>query len=105
MASKLEILNDKLNEAFIGGGAERNATQHKKGKLTARERIEVFLDAGSFEETGALVIHRSTDFGMEKKQFYGDGVITGFGTVAGRRVAVYAQDFTIFGGSLSETHA
>ena len=89
----------------MGGGEKRIAAQHKKGKLTARERIELLMDPGSFEEIGALVIHRTIDFGMDEQQFYGDGVITGYGTVNGRLVYVFAQDFTVFGGALSETHA
>ncbi len=88
-----------------GGGAERIASQHKKGKLTARERLQVLLDEGSFEEIGALVTHRSKDFGMEKQQYPGDGVVTGYGHIHGRVVYVFSQDFTVFGGSLSETHA
>ncbi len=105
MKNKLEELNDKRAKAHLGGGAARIEKQHTKGKLTARERIHFLLDKGSFEEIGMLVTHRSTDFGMEKKQFYGDGVVTGYGTVNGRLVYVFAQDFTVFGGSLSETHA
>lgn len=105
MKSKIEILREKVIEGKQGGGAERNATQHKKGKLTARERITLLMDQGSFEEIGALVLHRTKDFGMEDQQFYGDGVITGYGTVNGRLVYVFAQDFTVFGGALSETHA
>ena len=85
--------------------AARNAAQHKKGKLTARERISLLMDPGSFEEIGALVVHRTKDFGMEDQQFYGDGVVTGYGTINGRLVYVFAQDFTVFGGALSETHA
>jgi propionyl-CoA carboxylase beta chain len=83
----------------------RIASQHKKGKLTARERIHFLLDEGSFEEIGAFVTHRSKDFGMENQQFLGDGVITGYGTISGRLIYVFSQDFTVFGGSLSETHA
>ena len=105
MKDKLQELNDKKVEAHLGGGTTRIDKQHAKGKLTARERIHFLLDNGSFEEIGMFVIHRSTDFGMEKKQYYGDGVITGYGTVNGRLVYVFAQDFTVFGGSLSETHA
>ena len=105
MKSKVDILRKKLAEGKEGGGKARNATQHKKGKLTARERISILMDPGSFEEIGALVLHRTKDFGMEDQQFYGDGVITGYGTVSGRLVYVYAQDFTVFGGALSETHA
>jgi propionyl-CoA carboxylase beta chain len=103
--TKTEILRDKLEAGKLGGGEQRNAVQHKKGKLTARERIHLLLDANSFEEIGALVIHRTKDFGMEAQQFYGDGVVTGYGTVNGRLVYVFAQDFTVFGGALSETHA
>ncbi len=105
MKSKVDILRKKLEEGKLGGGAERNTTQHKKGKLTARERISLLMDEGSFEEIGALVVHRTKDFGMDSQQFYGDGVITGYGTVNGRLVYVFAQDFTVFGGALSETHA
>ena len=105
MQKKLDTLLEKQNLAKIGGGQVRIDKQHKKGKLTARERVHFFLDDGSFEEIGMLVSHRSTDFGMEKQRFYGDGVITGYGTVNGRQVFVFAQDFTVFGGSLSETHA
>jgi propionyl-CoA carboxylase beta chain len=88
-----------------GGGKERIAKQHGAGKLTARERLELLLDPGSFEEVDRLVMHRSHDFGMEKQRFPGDGVLTGFGRIEGRQVAVFAQDFTVFGGSLSEAHA
>lgn len=105
MKSKVDILRKKLAAGMEGGGEARNAAQHKKGKLTARERITILMDPGSFEEIGALVLHRTKDFGMEDQQFYGDGVITGYGTVNGRLVYVYAQDFTVFGGALSETHA
>jgi propionyl-CoA carboxylase beta chain len=105
MKSKVDILREKLEEGKLGGGVNRIATQHKKGKLTARERITLLLDPGSFEEIGALVLHRTKDFGMEEQQFYGDGVITGYGTVNDRLVYVFAQDFTVFGGALSETHA
>lgn len=105
MKSKVDILREKIEAGKLGGGANRIATQHKKGKLTARERITLLLDPGSFEEIGALVLHRTKDFGMEEQQFYGDGVITGYGTVNGRLVYVFAQDFTVFGGALSETHA
>lgn len=105
MKSKVDILRKKLAEGKEGGGKARNETQHKKGKLTARERITLLMDPGSFEEIGALVLHRTKDFGMEDQQFYGDGVITGYGTVNSRLIYVYAQDFTVFGGALSETHA
>lgn len=105
MNDKIKILNSKKQEAMAGGGAERVAAQHAKGKLTARERIELLLDPGSFEELGMFVLHRTTDFGMENQQFPGDGVVTGYGTIANRLVYVFSQDFTVFGGSLSETHA
>jgi propionyl-CoA carboxylase beta chain len=105
MANKRELLLQLREEAKLGGGLDRIASQHKKGKLTARERIHFFLDEGSFEEIGAMVMHRSADFGMEKQKVLGDGVVTGYGTVNGRLVYVFSQDFTVFGGSLSETHA
>lgn len=105
MESKIENLNQKLAKAYLGGGQERIDKQHQKKKLTARERVLYLLDEGSFEEIGALVTHRTKDFGMENQQFYGDGVVTGYGTVNGRLIYVFAQDFTVFGGSLSETHA
>ncbi|MBB1192193.1 methylmalonyl-CoA carboxyltransferase [Flavobacterium sp. SOK18b] len=105
MKDKINILNEKIAEAHLGGGKNRIAKQHSNKKLTARERIEYLLDENSFEEIGMLVTHRTTDFGMEKEQYYGDGVITGYGTINERLVYVFAQDFTVFGGSLSETHA
>ena len=105
MNSKIEGLNERLAQAYLGGGQARIDKQHKKNKLTARERIHYLLDDNSFEETGILVTHRTTDFGMDKEQYYGDGVVTGYGTIDGRLVYVYAQDFTVFGGALSETHA
>jgi len=92
-------------EALLGGGETRIESQHKKGKLTARERIELLLDAGSFEELGKLVRHRSHDFGLEKQRFLGDGVVTGYGKIDGRLVYLFSQDFTVFGGSLSEAYA
>lgn len=100
-----EILRDKNREAATGGGAERIARQHRDGKLTARERIEFLLDEGTFEEFDRLVRHRCRDFGMEEQQFAGDGIITGHGRIEGRQVFLFAQDFTVFGGSLSETNA
>lgn len=105
MQNKIELLNEKKALAKIGGGEKRIETQHKKGKLTARERIHFLIDEGTFEEIGMLVTHRCKDFGMEDQQFYGDGVVTGYGQLNGRLVYVFAQDFTVFGGSLSETHA
>ncbi len=103
--NKREVLASKILEAKKGGGENRIVAQHKKGKLTARERIDILLDKNSFEEIGMFVTHRSTDFGMEKEQYLGDGVVTGYGTVNDRLVYVFSQDFTVFGGSLSETHA
>jgi propionyl-CoA carboxylase beta chain len=105
MKSKADILREKIELGKLGGGRGRIEAQHKKGKLTARERIHLLMDPGSFEEVGALVIHRTTDFGMDEQHFYGDGVITGYGTIDGRLVYAFAQDFTVFGGALSETHA
>ncbi len=105
ISEKSKILDAKREEAALGGGTARIESQHKKGKLTARERLHFLLDEGSFEEIGMLVSHRSKDFGMEKEIYPGDGVITGFGTINGRLTYVFSQDFTVFGGSLSETHA
>ncbi len=105
MNKKQQILQSKIDQAQLGGGQVRIDKQHKKGKLTAHERVHFLMDEGSFEEIGILVTHRTTDFGMEKQVFLGDGVVTGYGTVDGRLVYVFAQDFTVFGGSLSETHA
>ena len=102
---KNEKLEDKLKESRLGGGQKRIDAQHKKGKLTARERLELLLDSNSFEEIGGFVTHRSTNFGLEKTKFLGDGVVTGYGTVNGRLVYVYSQDFTVLGGSLAEAHA
>ena len=105
MNKKTEELKRKQEEALLGGGKLRIESQHKKGKLTARERLHFLLDEGSFEEIGMLVMHRSTDFGMGNEHYPGDGVVTGYGTINGRLVYVFSQDFTVFGGSLSETHA
>jgi len=105
MKDILEQLEDRRAEARMGGGERRVAAQHSKGKLTARERIELLLDEGSFEEFDMFKAHRCVDFGMEKDRPHGDGVVTGWGTVNGRMVYVFSQDFTVFGGSLSETHA
>jgi propionyl-CoA carboxylase beta chain len=102
---KLDLLRLKRHEAMQGGGPVRIESQHKKGKLTARERLHFLLDEGSFQEIGMLVTHRSIDFGMEKEKYPGDGVVTGYGTINGRLTYVFSQDFTVFGGSLSETHA
>ena len=103
--NKREILDQKMKEAQMGGGQKRIDAQHAKNKLTARERLDLLLDKNSFEEIGALVKHRSTDFGMDKLHYPGDGVVTGYGTINGRLIYVFSQDFTVFGGSLSETHA
>lgn len=105
MNDKMLRLRETWKEALAGGGLDRIEQQHQKGKLTARERVHLLLDDNSFEEIGAFVTHRCTDFGMEKQQALGDGVVTGYGTISGRLVYVFAQDFTVFGGSLSETHA
>ena len=105
MQDILAELEVRRQAARMGGGEKRIAAQHAKGKLTARERVELLLDEGSFEEFDMFVVHRCTEFGMEKDRPAGDGVVTGWGTVNGRMVYVYAQDFTVFGGSLSETHA
>ena len=102
---KFEELDRKNSEALLGGGDKRMEQQHAKGKLTARERVMLLMDEGSFEELGKFVMHRSKDFGLDKEHYLGDGVITGYGTIAGRLVYVFSQDFTVFGGSLSETHA
>ncbi|MEX2364014.1 MAG: carboxyl transferase domain-containing protein, partial [Balneolaceae bacterium] len=102
---KVERLQKLREEALKGGGADRIEKQHEKGKLTARERLDLLLDKGSFEEIDKFVTHRSTAFGLEDQQFLGDGVITGHGKIHGRPVYVFSQDFTVFGGSLSETHA
>jgi len=102
---ELEELERRKRESELGGGEARIERQHKEGKLTARERITLLFDPGSFQELDQLVVHRNTDFGMEKQRVPGDGVVTGYGTVQGRLVYAFAQDFTVFGGSLSETHA
>jgi propionyl-CoA carboxylase beta chain len=103
--SKLETLRERSVLAEQGGGVARVEKQHEAGKMTARERIEFLLDEGSFEEFDKLVVHRSRDFGLDKQLYPGDGVVTGHGLIDGRNVFVFAQDFTVFGGSLSETHA
>jgi len=102
---KIQQLRSIKEKTLLGGGEKRIQEQHRKGKLTARERLEVLLDPNSFEEVDALVEHRSYDFGMEKQKYPGDGVVTGSGTIDGRLVFVFSQDFTVFGGSLSEAHA
>ncbi|WP_291779920.1 acyl-CoA carboxylase subunit beta [Cecembia sp.] len=102
---KNELLQKKNEESLLGGGEHRIAAQHKKGKLTARERIDLLLDEGTFQEIDKFVMHRAKDFGLDKEHYLGDGVVTGYGEVDGRLIYVYSQDFTVFGGSLSETHA
>ncbi len=105
MEDKIKALNQKREEAAMGGGQKRIDAQHAKGKLTARERIHFLLDEGSFQEIGRLVTHRSTNFGLDKMRFLGDGVVTGYGRIDGRLIYVFAQDFTVLGGSLAEAHA
>ncbi|NOZ47795.1 MAG: acyl-CoA carboxylase subunit beta [Chlorobi bacterium] len=102
---KIKLLESKIEESLLGGGKDRIESQHSKGKLTARERIKLLLDEDSFQELGMFVTHRTNDFGMSAQKFLGDGVVTGYGTVDGRLVYVFSQDFTIFGGSLSEAYA
>ncbi len=102
---KSNVLDQKRAQALLGGGQDKIDAQHKKGKLTARERVDLLIDAGTFEEIGMLVEHRSREFGLEKQIFPGDGVVTGYGRIHGRLVYVFSQDFTVFGGALSETHA
>ena len=105
MKDKFDKLNQLREEAQLGGGKNKIDEQHQKGKLTARERIELLVDEGSFDEIDMLVKHRSSDFGLDKKKILGDGVVTGFARIDGRPVALFSQDFTVFGGSLSEAHA
>ena len=105
MNEKISQLEEKIAEAQKGGGEKRIEKQHEKGKFTARERIHFLLDEGSFEEIGMLVTHRSVDFGLDKQKILGDGVVTGYGRIEGRLVYVFAQDFTVLGGSLAEAHA
>ncbi len=105
MEEKFNQLDAKIEEAKLGGGEKRIEAQHSKGKLTARERIHFLMDEGTFQEMGMLVTHRSTNFGLDKTKFLGDGVVTGYGNVNGRLVYVFSQDFTVLGGSLAEAHA
>ncbi|RME75567.1 MAG: acyl-CoA carboxylase subunit beta, partial [Planctomycetota bacterium] len=105
MNPKIEFLEELRKQAHLGGGKERIEKEHQKGKLTARERLEILLDPGSFQEVDMFVEHDCSRFGMDKKKIPGDGVVAGFGTIQGRYVAVFAQDFTVFGGSLSAAHA
>src|SRR5204863_7780787 len=103
--NKLHTLRERSAQAEQGGGAARFEKQHAAGKMTARERLEFLLDDDTFQEFDKLVAHRSRDFGLDKQIYPGDGVVTGHGLIDGRKVFVFAQDFTVFGGSLSETHA
>ena len=105
LEEKLQELKRRDGLAEAGGGPDRRERQHKEGKMSARERIEFLLDEGTFEETDKLVTHRSTDFGMDEQKYFGDGFVTGYGRIEGRLVFVFAQDFTVFGGSLSEANA
>ena len=105
MQEKIDLLEQKIANSKLGGGEKRIVAQHKKGKLTARERIHFLFDKGSFEEIGAMVIHRSVNFGLDKTKFLGDGVVTGYGTINGRLTYAFSQDFTVLGGSLAEAHA
>src|SRR3982751_6705081 len=105
MRDKLELLDQRRAESELGGGEARLKAQHEKGKLSARERLDLLLDEGSFVELDRFVVHRSSDFGLESQKYYGDGVITGYGKIDGRLVYVFSQDFTVFGGSLSEAFA
>ncbi|MFZ1613978.1 MAG: carboxyl transferase domain-containing protein, partial [Holophaga sp.] len=103
--AKKEMLRKLREESLLGGGQDRIDAQHAKGKMTARERVDALLDKGSFRELDAFVTHRTHDFGMDKKKFLGDSVVTGWGQIEGRPVYVFSQDFTVFGGSLGEVHA
>ena len=103
--TKIQILNDQKAKSRLGGGTERIEAQHKKGRLTARERIDLLLDKGSFHEVDAFVKHRTHDFDLDKQKYMSDSVITGWGTIESRLVYVFSQDFTVFGGSLGEVHA
>src|ERR1700692_2294630 len=105
LEAKIAELKKRDQMALEGGGAQRRERQHKEGKMSARERVEFLLDEGTFEETDKLVTHRCNDFGMADQKYYGDGFITGYGRIEGRLVFVFAQDFTVFGGSLSEANA
>ena len=105
MQDKIKLLSKKKENAILGGGEDRIAAQHQKGKLTARERIELLVDEGSFDELDMFVQHRAKDFGLDKQKYPGDGVVTGIAKIDGRPVALFSQDFTVFGGSLSEAHA
>ncbi|MBU2446009.1 MAG: acyl-CoA carboxylase subunit beta [Bacteroidetes bacterium] len=105
MKDKIELLKKNIEKAELGGGKDKIDQQHKRGKLTARERLNILLDENSFNEIDKFVVHQSVDFGLDKQKYFGDGVVTGFGKIDGRDVAVFSQDFTVFGGALSEMHA
>src|SRR5690348_8243927 len=102
---QIKKLNELKVQSRLGGGQERIDAQHKKGRLTARERLDLLLDKGSFREIDPFIVHRTTDFGLDEQKYMGDSVVTGWGTVDGRLVYVYSQDFTVFGGSMGEVHA
>jgi propionyl-CoA carboxylase beta chain len=102
---KIQHLRQTRAESRLGGGPERIEAQHTRGRLTARERIDLLLDKGSFREVDAFVVHRTTDFGLDKQKILGDSVVTGWGTIEGRLTYIFSQDFTVFGGSLGEAHA
>jgi propionyl-CoA carboxylase beta chain len=102
---KIDQLRELKESGKLGGGLERVQAHHKRGRLTARERLDLLLDKGSFREVDAFVTHRTHDFGLDKQQYPGDSVVTGWGTVNGRLIFVFSQDFTVFGGSLGEVHA
>ncbi len=103
--SDMEHLRDLKAQSRLGGGEDRIEAQHKRGRLTARERIDLLLDKGSFRETDAFVVHRTTDFDLDQQKVLSDSVVTGWGTIAGRLVYIFSQDFTVMGGSLGEVHA
>ncbi len=105
VSPKVQILRDMRAQAQLGGGAERIAAQHQRGRMTARERLDILLDRGSFRELDPFVVHRTHDFGLDQQKYLGDSVVTGWGTIHGRLVFVFSQDFTVFGGSLGEAHA
>jgi propionyl-CoA carboxylase beta chain len=105
MKDKIELLKKNIEKAELGGGSDKIDLQHKRGKLTARERLNILLDENSFNEIDKFVVHQSVDFGLDKQKYFGDGVVTGFGKIESRDVAVFSQDFTVFGGALSEMHA
>ena len=104
-SAPLRQLHEMRERSLQGGGPERIEQQHAKGRLTARERLALLLDAGSFQELGALATHNVSDFGLEQQRYPGDGIVTGFGKISGRRVAVFAHDFTVLGGSFSEVQS